>query len=63
MASPVIDQISKPYINEYLCEKYNLIYKNLLEYVSNYFEKQIKTILLHCNTITITKIVQITKIN
>ena len=43
MASPVIDQISKPYINEYLCEKYNLTCKELLECVSSYFEKKHKS--------------------
>ena len=31
MASSVIDQITKPVINEYLCEKYNLTCKELLE--------------------------------
>lgn len=40
MVSSVINQITKPVINEYLCEKYNLTCKELLEYVSSYFAKK-----------------------
>ena len=43
MASSVIEQITKPYINEHLCEKHNLTCKELLECVSSYFAQKKKS--------------------
>jgi len=41
--SSVIDQVSKPIINTYLCNKYNLTSEELLACISGYFERKNKS--------------------
>ena len=38
----IIDEIAKPAINSYLCNKYNLTYEELLHRVSSYFTEKNK---------------------
>lgn len=59
----VIDQLAKPAVNSYLCNKYNLTLQEICILISDHFAKKIKVMLLHCNTTTTIEIIPITKIN